>query len=260
MRLKEAANWNQSEQDWINVMAVEPEGCFGIECDGVLASTATAVCYGADLAWIGMVLTHPDFRGRGFARQLMERCIEYCRKQGVHWIKLDGTDMGVPLYLKLGFEDESLVERWLRPADAPVIEAVELAPLSGDAHLTLDRDAFGADRSGILGKVAVQTASIPGCGYAMGRPGSRAAYFGPCVTPSAEAARTFLRWFLSGHAGEAVFWDVLPDNAEAMALAREFGFEMRRRLIRMTLCGNPEARPFVHNNSSVFAIAGFEYG
>ncbi|MGB9604498.1 MAG: GNAT family N-acetyltransferase, partial [Bryobacteraceae bacterium] len=71
MRLKEAAGWNQTEQDWLNLIELEPEGCFALETGGVLASTATVVCYGNELAWIGMVLTAPEYRGRGFARRLM---------------------------------------------------------------------------------------------------------------------------------------------------------------------------------------------
>ncbi|MBI3694939.1 MAG: GNAT family N-acetyltransferase, partial [Acidobacteria bacterium] len=34
MRLKEAAGWNQIEQDWANVLAMEPEGCWVEELDG----------------------------------------------------------------------------------------------------------------------------------------------------------------------------------------------------------------------------------
>ena len=33
MRLKQAAGWNQTEQDWVNVMALEPEGCWVWEQD-----------------------------------------------------------------------------------------------------------------------------------------------------------------------------------------------------------------------------------
>src|SRR5512143_376832 len=102
MRLNEAAGWNQTEKDWTRVISVEPEGGFALFTDGVLASTATAVCFGRSLAWIGMVLTDPAFRGRGYARRLMEHALEFLGRRGMEWIKLDATDMGRPLYLKLG--------------------------------------------------------------------------------------------------------------------------------------------------------------
>src|SRR5262249_57676430 len=103
MRLKEAAGWNQTEQDWRNVMRLSPDGCFGIDIDGQLASTTTAVCFGTTLSWIGMVLTTPEYRGRGLARSLMEHTIAWIEAQGVDWIKLDATDGGRPLYAKVVF-------------------------------------------------------------------------------------------------------------------------------------------------------------
>jgi len=53
---------------------------------------------------------------------------------------------------------------------------------------------------------------------------------------------------------------VLPGNAAARALAEEFGFAPLRNLVRMARPGVGSARPFVHNDCCVFAIAGFEYG
>ena len=112
MRLSRAAGWNQIEADWLRLLEIEPEGCFGLVSDGAMAATATAVCFGRKLAWIGMVLTHPDFRRRGLARRLMEHALEFLDQRRVEWVKLDATDMGRPLYLALGFEDESRIERW----------------------------------------------------------------------------------------------------------------------------------------------------
>jgi len=259
MRLKEAAGWNQTEQDWVNLLEAEPEGCFGIDCDGTLVAAAAGVCFGRALAWIGMVLTAPEYRGRGFARRLMEHTLEFLALRGVEWIKLDATDMGRPLYANLGFEDEGPVERWCLPrVESP--RPVELPSSRVEDFAELDATAFGADRLEILRRVAVESAAVPGQGYAMGRPGTKAVYFGPCVCRSREAARTLLEWFLARHPGESVFWDLLPGNTEALRLAREFGFEPRRKLIRMSLRGSPEAAPFRHDDSAVFAIAGFEYG
>ncbi|MEK7405771.1 MAG: GNAT family N-acetyltransferase [Acidobacteriota bacterium] len=253
MRLKEAAGWNQTPEDWANLLALEPEGCFALECDGTVAATTTAVCYGKELAWIGMVLTAPEYRGRGFARRLMEHALEFLRGRDVAWIKLDATDVGRPLYLKLGFEDESLIERW---AGVGVGAAGEDKP-GGLSHLALDREAFGADRSAVLARLSRwEVASLPD-GYAMGRPGTKAFYFGPCVCRTPEAARELLRCFLARHSGETLFWDILPGNNEALRLAREFGFERRRQLVRQAL---PGASPFPHNDGLVYGTAGFEYG
>jgi GNAT superfamily N-acetyltransferase len=180
MRLKDVAGWNQTPADWRNVMTLAPDGCFGMDCDGALRATATAVCYGRDLAWIGMVLTDPDFRGRGLARGLMEHALQYLRTRPVRCVKLDATDMGHALYERLGFRDEGVIERWMRPPGAARSTSARAVVFEPDE--VLDRQAFGADRAELLKLLAgIESASIAGEGFAMGRPGSNAAYFGPCV-------------------------------------------------------------------------------
>lgn len=261
MRLKEAAGWNQTREDWELLLRLAPEGCFGLECDGTLAATTTAVCYGRELAWIGMVLTAPEFRGRGFARRLMEHAIEYLEGRGVAWIKLDATGMGYPLYRRLGFEDECAVERWRLSAEAPRPGGGGLGGGFTLADwLDLDREAFGAGRGELLSALAEHDAfAVPG-GYAMGRPGSKAAFFGPCVAETPAAARALLTRFLARHAGQPVFWDLLPHNEAAVELARESGFERARKLVRMARPGLAAPPAFPHNDFHVFALAGFEYG
>jgi GNAT superfamily N-acetyltransferase len=253
MRLKEAAGWNQTEEDWRRILELEPEGCFGIEREGRLVATAAAICYGRELAWIGMVLTDPAFRGQGLASQLMRRTLEFLDGREVKCVKLDATGMGRGVYQKFGFVDECPVERWVR-APAPMA-AVALG--SGGFDASMDLRSFGADRSRLLARLAAgESASIPGAGYAMGRPGSKAAYFGPCVATSMEAAESLVVWFVGRHAEQLVYWDLLPGNPEAVLLAERFGFQRIRQLSRMQrgeACVAPDPR-------QVYAIAGFEFG
>jgi GNAT superfamily N-acetyltransferase len=259
MRLKDAAGWNQTPADWRNVMRLAPGGCFGMDCDGALRATATAVCYRRDLAWIGMVLTDPAFRGRGLARSLMEHALEYLSTCGVRWVKLDATDMGHALYERFGFRGESVIERWIRPPGN--VRPASARPAVFESDEVLDRQAFGADRTALLQLLAgIESASITGEGFAMGRPGSNAAYFGPCVARSAGPARELLTWFLERHQDEGVYWDILPANAEAVAMAREFGFERVRKLTRMTVEGGKNSPVLAKRDELVFATAGFEFG
>jgi len=261
MRLKEAANWNQTAEDWRRLMQLSPDGCFGIDCGGALAATATAVCFERKLAWIGMVLTDPAHRGRGFARRLMCHAIAWIEARGVDWIKLDATEMGRPLYASLGFADECAIKRWIRPPLPAGARGVVLPPADLDRCAALDGEAFGSDRRPLLDLLSgIASAGLSGHGYAMGRPGSNAAYFGPCVARSSAEARQLLGWWLAPRAAETIFWDILPSNFEAVALAHEFGFAPLRRLVRMVRPGRQDAHPFFHNDSYVFAIAGFEFG
>lgn len=67
MRIKDAAGWNQTETDWLNVFRLAPQACFGLERDGEIVATTTAVSYGRKLGWIGMVLTDPAHRRQASA-------------------------------------------------------------------------------------------------------------------------------------------------------------------------------------------------
>src|SRR6185369_9144883 len=187
MQLKEAAGWNQTEEDWQRLLALEPNGCFAAMKDGRLVGTTTTTTYGNELAWIGMVLVDPQQRRQGIATQLMNVAIEYL-KDKVATVKLDATALGEPVYERLGFRVESRFERWsgianARNADTPRV-------LDHDDLLALDRIAFGADRSKLIEKL-IDDACVPPVlqrdadgtltGYALARRGTNADYIGPVV-------------------------------------------------------------------------------
>jgi GNAT superfamily N-acetyltransferase len=259
-KLVAAAGWNQTPDDWRRVMRIQSDGCFGIEADGRVVSTATNVVFDTDLAWIGMVLTHPEYRGHGFARRLMDQSLDFLRRSGVRWVKLDATDMGRPIYARLGFVDECPIERWRRPAGAPSaparVDSFDLAVFAA-----MDRAAFGADRSRLLRDLAAQDAAgVSSTGYAMYRPGRVAGYLGPCVASDTPAARRLLRHFLNRYGDRDTFLDLLPGNKAAHDLAAEHGFQPVRRLVRMSLRLGTRAREVSVRDDYVFAIAGFEFG
>ena len=260
MRLKEAAGWNQIEQDWANVVAMEPEGCWVEELDGEVVGSTTAICYGQDLAWIGMVLVAPAFRGRGLARGLMEHALRWLEGRGVRQVKLDATDMGRPLYEKLGFRDERLVERWLglRQEGGPPAPGRLSLPLPQIA--ALDRETFGVDRTRLLGRLLEV---FPGQGvweadgFILGRPGSNAYFLGPCAAADAQVAKRLISALVLRTQTKSFFWDLFPDVPAAVGLARELGFERRRQLVRMALRAET---PLMGRPERVFGAAGFEYG
>src|SRR5260370_21143483 len=76
IELSRAAGWNQTIEDWQAVLRLDPEGCFAIEVDDRIAATTTLLCYGTRLAWIGMVLTRPEYRRMGFAQRLLETALD----------------------------------------------------------------------------------------------------------------------------------------------------------------------------------------
>ena len=238
--LSRAVNWNQTEADWRLAIEMNPQGCFVMEAEGVVVATTTTIRYGTKLAWVGMVLTHPDFRRQGLASALMERALD--RLSDVETVKLDATEMGAPVYRRLGFVDDREIERWIRPPGAVLASRID----GYFANPSLDLEAFGADRSALLRPLAgIESASTPD-GFAMGR-GVR---FGPCVSRSEESAVALLHWYLSRHAGEQVLWDTFPSD-----LPRSHGFELSRRLLRMV-----RGPALAADDSLVYAGAGFEFG
>jgi GNAT superfamily N-acetyltransferase len=80
--LSATAGWNHTAADWQLLVSLHEEGCLLVECDGKIVATTTLICYGDRLAWLGMVLTHTEYRRRGFARLLVEAALKIAEAQG----------------------------------------------------------------------------------------------------------------------------------------------------------------------------------
>lgn len=60
------------------------------------------------------VYTDPDYRRRGIARQLMQRMIDWCKREGFVRVTLQASEAGRHLYESLGFEDSNEMRLNLR--------------------------------------------------------------------------------------------------------------------------------------------------
>jgi GNAT superfamily N-acetyltransferase len=247
LELTRAAQWNQTEDDWRRVLSLC--ACFGVEIDGRLAASGCVACYGKELAWIGMVLTLPEFRGRGCASTLMRASLDHALGEGIHAIKLDATAAGAPFYRKFGFEDECEVERW-RCGSSPANPVDEGD--TGEPDWDLDRAAFGADRGALLR--SFPHAYFEAGGHAMYRPGFEAGHFGPCVARDGATARRLVSRAVSGPS----YWDLFSAHHAAKGLAHEAGFAPSRRLLRMSYQGRDVESG--QDPELVYALSGFEWG
>jgi GNAT superfamily N-acetyltransferase len=257
-QLSADAGWNQTAEDWRRLIDLSPGGCLAIDVEGEVAATATLMCYGRKLAWIGMVLTKRQHRGRGFARRLLRGLLELADGMGVATVKLDATDEGKPIYENLGFRSERAVERWLRPGSLDTPAFVPIPPCN--AQLTeewsnADSQAFGAYRTQLLQNLAHGNPPIAvESSYLLTRPGRQTAYLGPCVSDSPGTARTMIAGALL-RSSASWSWDLFPDNASAAGIAQDFGFAPARHLLRMV-----RGRDLFTQTEQIYAIAGFELG
>jgi GNAT superfamily N-acetyltransferase len=263
MRLKEAAGWNQTEDDWRRLLMLEPNGCFGAMKDGRLVGTTTTTTYGDELAWIGMVLVDPEYRRQGIAAKLMSVALDYLSGR-VGTVKLDATALGQPVYEKFGFQVESLIERWSGMRRLHGAEQVDFGGDSLSELLALDQIAFNADRSRLIGAL-INTASVSPVlmrdaegllsGYALARSGARADYVGPVVAKDPQQVGTLLDRVLSRLLDRRVYIDFNKECSAGTSMLSDRGFVKERDLIRMR-----SGRLTAKTSPIVVGIAGPEIG
>ena len=67
--LRSLSSWNQTHADWARFLYISPETCFIAEINGQVVGTATLTFYGITLAWVGMMLVHPEYRRQGIGKR-----------------------------------------------------------------------------------------------------------------------------------------------------------------------------------------------
>lgn len=238
--LSRDTGWNQTRRDWERFLSLAPDGCFLAEVDGQPAGTATTTAYGTGLAWIGMVLVHPAFRRRGVGTLLLNGAIHHLREEkGIACVGLDATPEGRPLYEGLGFRADWQLRRWMRSNGAMSGSGTREPVTLTDAHFTIDRAVFGADRSALLRSLAAGSSQgriAEDGSFGFFREGERATYLGPVSAAAPESGVAIARELVAATpSGRPVFWDLADSNTMAASLARELGFEPVRVLTRMWL-------------------------
>jgi len=266
VRLKTAAGWNQTAEDWRRFLDVSPDGCFAAEYNGSVVGTVTTISYGSEVSWIGMMLVDPAYRRRGIARRLMQRGLEWLGE--CETIKLDATPAGKKVYDTLGFRDEYGLSRMITGSvRIPTALSRGISSITRDDFseiAVLDGVVFGADRMAILESL---TRDNPGTalkytcngvirGYCMGRPGTNFYQIGPIVAETAADAVNVTGAALQHLAGRPVVIDVPAAQQRFMQWLVHSGFTVERTFIRMYYGANnhpgcPE---------KVFAICGPELG
>ncbi|HDR4425136.1 GNAT family N-acetyltransferase [Bacillus thuringiensis] len=127
-----------------------------------LIASAAIILYGEKVASIGMIIVHPDYKGRGIGKAITDSCIKSVSTQTP--IMLIATDEGKPLYEKLGFRAVSYVSKYICNSynvndycigNEDYIMNYEECDL--EKIIKIDEDAFGTSRNEFLKQRIMQS-------------------------------------------------------------------------------------------------------
>ncbi len=93
------------------------EGIWIVERGGLVAGSIAIVAANSEQAQLRWFLLHPDLRGQGWGRRLIEEAVGFCRQRGYRSVFLwtvDALPTAAHLYRKAGFQvvEEKRSEVW----------------------------------------------------------------------------------------------------------------------------------------------------
>ncbi len=224
--LSQQAHWPHRLEDWALALSLS-RGLVAVtggpDTDGPdrtrVVGTALMTPYGDGAATINMVIVDEALRGQGLGRRLMDAAMALA---GSRPLRLTATRDGLPLYQKLGFRETGLVLQHqgnAGPVPQPVTEDITPAdPADLPTLVTLDRQAFGADRGDLFARFAEvarfallrRHGAI--AGFAALRDFGRGKVIGPVVAPDANGAKALIASFLAAHPGDFLRVDTTADT------------------------------------------------
>jgi len=265
LELTTRLGWNQLDPDWR--LFTDCGTALAMRCDGRIVGTAAAIGWERRLAWIGLVLTVPEMRGRSIATSLMKSLIE--RYRDYCTIKLDASAMGAPVYRKLGFRDERRIIRlslqqplpaaaerlhWEPMTAAMLPDVIKLeAGFTGMARPELYRFYLAA-YPGLVRVGRNAAGSI--AAWTLGRDGRLFRQAGALGAVDDAAALEAVRHFHAISPATAIQLDIPEDQTVFLEALRAVGFQTERDFLRMTLgedCGDWSDR-------RTYAVFGPEMG
>ena len=205
VRLSREAGWPHRLEDWQVALDVS-KGIVALDETGKVVGTTLITPYGDDCATINMVIVDASMRGRGVGRRLMDEALSL---GGVRPLRLVATADGLPLYEKLGFREtgsvfqhQGVVGQVPPPADVDASTAADVSEITA-----IDRDAFGADRSSLIcklaniGEFAVIRRDGRITGFACIRAFGRGEVIGPVAATTIEDAKALVAHFMNRRTG-----------------------------------------------------------
>lgn len=149
--------------DWSDILPVarfyiSSPFCFPIKVmNGErIAGIGTSIVHG-DTAWLALIIVHPEYRNRGIGTLITQTLIDRLSNVGCTTILLVATQLGTPIYQKLGFEADQDYVFYKREqaAEPPRITPLHSSIRPMEAHhihevLHMDRMMSGEMRQAML--------------------------------------------------------------------------------------------------------------
>ncbi|MGZ8634426.1 MAG: GNAT family N-acetyltransferase [Solirubrobacteraceae bacterium] len=214
-----------------------PYGDVLVADDGEGAAGAVCCVWFGATGWIGALGVAPEARRHGVGRALTEAAVQRLHARGAGTVMLFATDMGRPLYERLGFVIDGAATAWRGTAGA-IPTGVQVRRLREDdraAVSALDRAATGEERANLL------EALHPLAGVAAERDGTLVGWaakapYGAGIAICAADDEAGVARMAAAATGPAPATRVVPDaNAAAMANLRRWGFRAANAGERMRL-------------------------
>jgi GNAT superfamily N-acetyltransferase len=206
------------------------------ETGGELVGVAAGASFGAT-GWVGGVAVAPAARRAGLGGALTEAIVGYLEGREVATVLLHATELGRPVYERLGFVPETDYltltgpTRPGPPRPGPPVRPGRAADL--EAVLALDQAATGEDRRRLLTALWPTGGLVAGgdrpSGYHLASPWRAG---GAAVAADPETGLALLDAVRAG-AGDGVAVSVPAANAAALRFLAAAGFAEHSRTVRM---------------------------
>jgi predicted N-acetyltransferase YhbS len=201
--------------------------------EGRVAGVAGCVRFGRT-GWLGNVAVDDGFRGQGLGTAVSRAAVDCLRQAGVETVLLTATELGKPIYQRLGFADEGVSYGIWEQRQAPFLacdRAATVRPPDVRDIIRQDAEATGEDRRSYLAPFAdrVRVPAGDRTGYWVQLPWGG----GPVIAADAASARPLIVDMIRASPGSRLAFPEL--NAHGAALAVSLGFRLARRVRRMRL-------------------------
>ncbi|MCM3364430.1 GNAT family N-acetyltransferase [Niallia sp. MER TA 168] len=229
-------------------------------------SCAAIIPYGSKLASIGMVIVHPNYRGRGLAKTLLLQCMNQVPKNMA--LMLIATKEGRPVYEKLAFKEYSHVTKLLGEGKRMKLELDDytIHPLEQtdlEEMFIFDQAAFGSSRVLFLenrikqAKDSLVLKNRKGVmvGYALTVKKTSNLVIGPIVAQDEEQAILLIKTIIANNQG-SIRIDIVEGKNTIIEELQKLGFQIVNRPPVMV----KNIETFPKRNNCLYAIAAQAYG